>query len=357
MTEQVILRICDDTILSEQEYYLRRYFAEIGQDASFEFVPSHFDKQGQRLVKDRQRFVKRLAATTYQRMHEDMIGNVSTKSRPYHIKHVEALASGHARVQSIRVLDCDDAMLTYFRRSHPLQEMRSWANIMLGVSQFCRAEQLSGHKALEELYRRIDREGPPKLSMHQKEIGLAIKLMLLSASRDSFAYGVDYCRKLMTSGNKIQRSMTRTLRIYRLLSYLFPQLQALMRSGQVCIRSLNAIDNELNVRERKRYKYKRSVPQDKTMEFDAELVDKIIEGSLSDLFIGLERYAANLEEISNENDLGNTEFSEAVGGTLDFDIGLNEHIERMIRVLNLQPSGPHGIIDLGDDEIIEHDDW
>lgn len=193
--------------------------------------------------------------------------------------------------------------------------------------------------------------------MHQRELYLAIKLLVLAARDDDYAYGVRYCRKLIANGRKSRSSTTRTLRNYRLLGYLFDDIQQMMRRGIICIRSLNSISNELEIREKKRFKYQR-VATDPTPLTSIDIsLKETIEQSFESLLSGLEHYAESILEPVADIIPPDTSTEQDISTTLNFDIGLEAHIEMMINKLNLQPSGPHGIIDLGDDDIIAFDDY
>jgi len=196
-----------------------------------------------------------------------------------------------------------------------------------------------------------------KLSSHQQELTLAVKLLVLAARDDNYAYGVSYCHNLMVSKTKAPARVTRTIRIYRLISYLFDEIHTMMTRGLICIRSIEAIANELEVREKVKYKYI-GRPADPPTEFAHEIdLSHIIDNSVDKLFSGLEWYTNNLIDESLQKSPSAT-FQEAIGANdLKFDIGLTEHIDRMVASLNLKETGPRGIIDLGDDDIIEYDEW
>nr|QDB75017.1 MAG: RNA-dependent RNA polymerase [Cladosporium cladosporioides negative-stranded RNA virus 1] len=356
-TQDFIGKVCDDSIVAEQLYYLGRYLGEIGQGAQLEFSFDNLNDDGKAFISSVAHRFKIHTETTYTSLGISQIGNVSEKSRPYHEKHVNAILSGRTPIWQRELISCDEQVLDYFRTHHPVQEIRTWCNISLGLHKFCRSTLLSGHDALAELYEELNEQRRPRLSLHQRELSLSMKLLVLAARDDDFSYGIRYCRKLMSSGARSKQSMMRSLRNYRLLSYLYPVIQNMMSHGQICIRSLNSIGNELEVREKKRFRYIRR--KEDILPFDQQDNDlkRIIEGSFDNLFSGLEKYAENLVEEEKSKVTTNGSAIPDLSTELHFDIGLSAHIEEMIQRLNLQPSGPRGIIDLGDEDIFEYDDY
>jgi len=354
---QFIQKICDDSIEAEQQYYLKRYASEIGEGARLEFAYDCLQDRGKSLVETQARFFKVNTQTVYTTISLPQIGNVSEKSRPFHEKHINAMIERRAAIWSIDILQCDESLLKYFKIHHPLQEIRTWCNIVLGLHTFCRQFVTSGHGSIMDRLSELATQPRHRLSSHQQELTLAIKLLVLAARDDNYAYGVTYCHNLMTSRKKAPARVTRTIRIYRLISYLFDEIHNMMAHGLICIRSIEAISNELEVRERVKYKYLRQSESTPAPDQSDLNLTHIIDNSIDKLFSGLEWYTSNLIDESLQSDQPTT-IQEALGASeLKFDIGLSEHIDRMVASLNLTASGPRGIIDLGDDDIIEYDEW
>jgi len=208
-----------------------------------------------------------------------------------------------------------------------------------------------------DLYGSLNNGKGKKISLHQREICLALKLLVLAARDDNYQYGPNYCYRMMAKTGQTVKSLIRTLKIYRLLSYLYDDIQVMMRRGLICIRSISSIANDIEVRETQRYKYKRpKIPGGDVFQ-ELPTVDEIIGNSIDDLFKGLSNYsdnAVNLEATQLDTKRYEDVLSEA---NLNFDIGLEAHIDNMITQLNLKATGPYGQIDLGDDDIAEYDDW
>lgn len=354
---EYLSRICDDSIGKEQLYYLQRYAAEIGNDSVIEFAYNCLDKAGQHLAEERTRWCEVRPECRETGFSLSSIGNVSDNSRPYHEKHINAMLEHTAPIWSIRSLDCDEPLLIYFRTKHPIQEIRSRCNILLGLLKFCRASFLSGHDALIEDLKLLTAQGVQKMSMHQREINLAIKLLVLAARDDDYTYGIRYCHKLMSANPKMSKSPARTLRSYRLISYLFREIKQMMSRGMICIRSIEAIANEIEVREKVKFKYRRIDDQETPELADNQLLNDIINGSIDTLFAGLENFSVSIIEGYPGKGNTDTEMEDILGKGMEFNMDIDGHVEKMIKQLNLVPSGPRGIIDLDDEPIMEFDDW
>jgi hypothetical protein len=355
--DRFLTSIGDLSIFAEQRYYLDRYVAEIGEDLVVAVSLDKLNVEGRKMVTDRTRIFSSCSELPYGRVEESQIGNVSSSIRQFHWDHITALSMHSSPIVAARIIFCDDALLKYMRSRHPIQEIRSACNVMLGLRQFCRSNVLAGHASLIELYDNVQEHTSVRQSLHQKELFTAIKLLFLSAKRDNFGYGVYYCKALITRAPKNSTSMQRTLRIYRLLSYLYSYIQYQLRCGNISIHTLDAMENELEVREAKRYKYKRQDDAPPTQAFDGELEQLILGDKIDQLFVGLEQYAQSLVEVGTDvQDFANLEQT-LQASNLVFDIGIENRIDQMVQRLGLIPSGPHGFIDLGDSDIIEADDW
>jgi hypothetical protein len=288
---------------------------------------------------------------------KDLIGNVSDKSRPYHEKHLETLKRTDVEKWEFSIIGLDIETVLYFMAHHPLQELRSWCNIARGLIQFCRQEYYSGLGAMHDMYKEIDPGKIPKLSMHQKEMQSAIKLHVLAARSDDRTYGVKYLHGLLSNSPRDSRSLMRTLRAYRLTGYLFDIALRLYRNGSLSVKVLDAIHHEYEFREVIKYKYKRQTEMRTHDDVDYSDIRKMIEGSTEELFNNLNNYAVaiNADQSNMLVQLGSTGAPEQ--SELHFNIGLTEHVDMMIKKLGLTPSGPRGIIDIGDIDLYVDDDW
>jgi hypothetical protein len=329
----------------------------VGEDAQLLVVPDSLPQQGRQIVRDRMRIFQPADPIHPGNLKPEEIGQVSDQSRPYHELHVARMQQRGHGLLSCPILACDDTLLIYMRSRHPLKETRVQCNVLIGLRQFCRAQVLSGHAALCALNDSLESGSTPKQSLHQKEIFLAIKLLLLAARRDNFAYGVNYCKSLMMRAPTTSRSLQRTLRIYKLISYLFPYMQYMIQSGQMRFQVTEAIQNELEDREIKKYKYRRQESIPPTLPIDAELESLILGDNLDRIFMGLEQYAQSLVELGDGLSNTGTLAETLQASNLVFDIGIEERVNKMIQKLGLLPTGPRNIIDLGDTDIIEADDW
>jgi hypothetical protein len=349
--------LTDRAIVEERKYYLRRYLLEVDEGAVIAIVRGKCDHQTQGLLRRAERSFYVSQGLPYGSLTYDKIGNVSYSSREYHEKHIDALSDPASEILETRLLGCDPEILEHFRVRHPVAEVRTWCNIALGLRDFCIMEFNSGHAAIMGLHSILQNSDGPKLSLHQREILLAIKLLVLAANRDSFIYGVDFCKGLALRKPAGNHSMNRVLRIYRLASYLFEDFQMLMRRGRIDIRSIRAIENSLEVRERMKYKYARASAPPRLPEFDPELSEQILGPHIEQIFEGFEKYTQALVELGKDEQTPSTLGEVLAKAELVFDIGISQQVDKAIERLGLVASGPHGFIDLGDDNIDYDEDW
>jgi hypothetical protein len=350
-------KVCENSIEAEQIYYVNRYLAEVGEDNGIEFSYNHLDDFGRSMIERRTTLCRVDATTTYRNLDEKDIGSVSDVSRPYHIAHVKAMRDKQTPVWKLKYNDCDQVVLTYFRSHHPLSEIRSKCNVVIGLLQFCRSAFLSGFDAIKELASKLEPSRTLKASRHQRELNFALKLLVLAVRDGDYSYGIRYCYHLMAKNPRASSSTVRTLKAYKLLSYLYEDIRKMMSQGLICIRSINAISNEIEVREIQRFRYKRTadlciLPTDAD-----ETLGALITDSIDQLFVGLERYANQLIEEPPDPNASEVQGHEITALNLEFDINIEDEVNRMVERLNLVPTGPHNIIYLDDEEIIEHDDW
>lgn len=354
----VFLRgLTEQAILEEQRYYLKRYMVEIGDGMAIAVVLNSSDTRTQAMVQANTRIFRSRVSLPYGEITLDQIGNVSQKSRKFHEAHIAALSDKSTSILSAPILSCNSEILEHFRTRHPLAEVRTWCNVTMGLRKYCLSEVNSGHAALEDRYRLLQSQSDPKLSVHQREIMTAMKLLVLAASRDCYEYGIDFCKGLSLRRPVRSQGLDKVLRIYRLISYLFTDFQRMMGQGLIDIKSIHAIENSLEVREKSRYKYVSRRENKDLPEFDPELADKIIGNQIEKMFEGFDKYGQTIIELEKDERAG-TSLSEVLGTSeMIFDIGISDQVNSAIDRLGLKPSGPHGFIDLGDEDIYEADDW
>jgi hypothetical protein len=287
----------------------------------------------------------------------DKIGNVSDSSRKYHERHLSLLQDSDVVKLKISVVNCDVELLNYLRSRHPLKEVRSWANILIGMNEFCRSALQSGWDNVNRFYSDLKSNGEPRISMHQRELQFAMKLLVLAAEHDDYTYGIHYCHSLSISTRTSNISTVRILRTYRLLSYLFEEIKALLSTGIINIRHINSIHSELEVREKKKYKYKKPKDDPDTAPHDYSDIQDMINSSMDDLFKGLERYAQSVLDETSEIGAPIDQATLLSSLNLTFDIGIEDHVNATIERLGLQVNETTGFIDLGDDDFYEGDDW
>jgi hypothetical protein len=354
--QSLIRSLLDKSIIEEQRYYLSRYAVEVGSDAIIAVIEDDCSNLTQQVIQHNRRLFYNSASRPYGEVTKDEIGNVSIISRPFHEDHVTSLNDSTKSPIAIMLLDCSTELLEHFRVRHPLANVRTWCNIMTGLRTYCVEQCNSGDDALHSKQREITSIREPKMSIHQRETFLALRLMIVAAARDCYSFGVNYCKNISATARSGATSLHRTLKIYRLISYLFPIMQQMMSRGLIDIRSIWAITESVTVRERLKYKYKRVNVMPTSAEFDPDLANKIIGDKIETIFQGFESYSQSLVNIAI-NPVESEGLGEIMAGaSMVFDISIGQRVDEMIKKLGLQPSGPRNIIDLGDDDIQEYDD-
>lgn len=351
----LLSNLLEESIAEEQKYYLSRMVSEVGPDALVVVDTMKVDAKLRKVIEPYLRSATLVEELPYGKVEEKDIGNVSKRSLPYHVKHLESLNDPGAQLTGIPILNCGMDMLELMRTRHPLAEVRTWCNIVIGLRTYCIAEYNSGYDAIQQAYLDLQMTKTVRTSMHQREVFLALKLMVLAASKDCYEYGVNYCRELCNGNTGRAASLHRTLKIYRLSSYLFHDIQKRMASGLIDIRSINSIANSLEVRERLKYKYKRAPEAPQDVAFDPDLADKILGNQMEKILEGFEKYSQALVNIAGVNEDGQDLRHILEGANLVFDLSIEQQVNDAIDRLGLKPSGPYGIIDLGDEDLWEDD--
>jgi len=353
--DNLLSRLSENAVREEQRYYLSRYIQEVGPEAHISIVMEFTAPKTKSLIEAHSRLFKDIQGMPYGNIGTADVGNVSAKSRPHQERHALALSSNSFPSKRIFILDCSAEILEHFRIHHPIGEVRTWCNIGLGVMRFCYQEFQNGYDAVEALYREVTGSTDGTTSVHQREIFTALRLLLISAGRDDFSYGIDFCRGLISKDIARTRSLHRTLRIYRLASYLYPTMQHMLGRGNITRQSLEAVTNNVIVREKARYRYARAPVEVPHISFDPELVEKILGGDLDELFNGLEQYAqTQVDTHVPPADAPPLEDLLATSG-LTFDLGIEAHIDAAIIRLGLKVSGPNNTIEWDESDIEEWD--
>jgi hypothetical protein len=283
------------------------------------------------------------------------IGKVSEKSLPYHAKHVMMLNDSVPTMLSAKILDCTEDILTYMRTHHPIGTVRSACNIVLGLRSFCLQYVMDGHSSLDNRYRELSSGLIHAPSLHQRELQFALKLIILAVRDNSYISGIAYCHNLLAKGKASSISPLRTLHIYRQIGYCLRPIQDMVSRGEITIKMINAVSSELETRELKKYKYRR--PPDQRLNITEETLDilNVLDVNLDALFEDLEKFSMSMI-VGVRNDLGPENVEDQLANIgAHFNINIEERVNTMIEHLGLIPSGPHNIIDLGDEPFMEWD--
>jgi hypothetical protein len=343
--------------MGEELYYSERYVAEIEDGQLIQFIQPCLTAHGQQIV-DRYIHIFEVGLPmSYSDLDQTAIGNVSRQSRRHHERHVKLMSESPPILMSVKLIDAAEEVLVYFRVHHPLHYVRSMCNVMLGLRRFCLPQLLSGHDSVVSHVSSLRSIASPRSSLHQREVASAIKLLTLASGRDDYTVGLRHCHRLLAKGGPGSKTVLRTLKAYRQLGFLFSDIQSMLRDGSITVKMLNAVSSELEDREVRKYKYMKtpSVP----FNFFEQVTDPsvLIDSAMDELFTSLEAFAEDLI-VSVETGTPDTTVEDVMHELSgEFDIGIEDQIEGMIRKLGLRPSGPHGFIDLGEEPDPGEDWW
>jgi hypothetical protein len=357
MTAKFVKSIITRSTYSERLYYCERYISEIGDNAKIPFVRECLLEE---IKTEVDRYPEKIEFTSSYDLKGDidvLMGSVSSSSKKFHRKHLNSMKEQSHQISLINPLDCSDELLEIWRTRHPLAECRSWCNIVIGVKAFALGASLSGFDAIRAACDESKSSSGPKLSLHQRELQQAIKLLLLAARNGDFGYGINYLVRLMSQKSKSTKSVIRTLRCYRLLSYMYDDFVKLMRSGGITVSQMEAMESETITREQLKYKYQRQSEVTKPTVEDYSDIHAVIESSMDDLFAGLESYALAMTEGAPVEEEKLDTAATASQMDLTFDIGIENQVEMMIAKLGLQETSAYGFIDIGDSMIGAEEDW
>jgi hypothetical protein len=347
----------DTTTRTSRSYYINRYISEFPEDDSFIVNPKSIERLAPALAKRLENTYKSGARIDPIDSMKSAIGQVSQKSYQYHEAHVILLINSHDGNVSVPIFDLSREELIFFRTHHPLQSVRSLANIAIGIQKFAYDLFIHGRERILAEATSLNTSIGPKISMHQREIQLAIKLHVLSARDDDYTYGLRFIHKLLSERTKSSKSLLRTLRIYRLLGHLHGLIKQLINTGMVTVKQIESISDELEHRETQRYKY---TPQTKREPEDLDAyndIRELITASMDELFESLERFALMTSEsaIQAESDDADTDALRHID--LTFDIDINRRVEEAIQRLNLTQTEGLGFIDIGDTDLYDEDEF
>jgi len=355
--DDVISKIAMKSILRESVYYANRYVSEIGGQHILYWIPECLNERDEMIIESliKNRLTTRAAVYEYATLSS--IGNVSSKSSRYHENHL-ILMKGEGNVKFGVVLEsAEPGFLDYMRTHHPIQEERSKCNVILGCQKFFADDLTEGYDAVLALIRRFESQIMLRETLNQKEIQTAIKLLILAASRDNYNYGIQYCHdKLSMSDGKLH-SAIRVTRAYRLLSCYYEDCYRLIQKGEISHGCIVAIENELEIREKQKMKYKLKKQLTLGDYMEKAKSAEILDQTFSDLFDSIEKWSQSIVKNLSIDEHPTTLDEEL--GTLDltFDFGLKRQLDDAIIKLKLDLPNEHGIIDLGDDYDEYDPDW
>lgn len=347
-SEDIILKIANRSYEKERLYYSSRYIEELSDGEELFWCDGKLNRYDSIILKDYHVTCQDIKRAVYLDYSENDIGSVSSKSLPYHIAHLSALQDKCESKKMIKFDEADNVLLEYMRIHHPVSEVRTKCNVILGVKKFNYTDFLSGRLAVKASIRESKWEIGPRDTLHQIEVQNSLKLMMLSASHDNYKYGVDYLSRMLLSNTMLRQSYMRTMKCYRLLSTHYDLIHSLVFRGMITIKEIEAIKHELEVREVRKLKHKviRTLTIGDFM--DDEIERDIVDESLVQLFDNLLGWAE--DHLDNpEATFTNGEPNKVIiPDELSFDIDIDMQVERTLLRLGLSEPNQYGYIDIGD---------
>jgi len=354
--DNIIVRVARKSLLQEKMYYAKRLIGEVDLYSRIYWVPDCLNARDAVLIESFSPSAIIRHYSVYSEYTNDNIGNVSNSSLQYHERHLGLLRQSGTRKLGISPAKADPKFLEYMRVHHPVQDERTRCNILLGCTKFIPNELEAGLDSVIALLSHMELEVNMKESLNQKEVQVALKLLILSASRDDYTYGVRYCHGVLLLNAKNVTSPIRILRAYRLMSCYYARCCHLIDDGSITISGIDAITHELEVREIQKAERKHKQQTTLGDYMDTMTNKDLVDDTFNELFSSIESWAQgvdNLGSLTNDN----LEFDEQnLVLNLNMDIGIQDIIEIAMTKLKLNEPNIHGIIDLGDEDYDEPDD-
>jgi hypothetical protein len=274
------------------------------------------------------------------------IGNVSMNILPFHEKHRAVIVSEHPALISISMFDLTYNQIELVRRYHPFSHIRTEANIFMGINRFCfdmfRKGPGETKNRSEEAFS-IEKGGT---TIHQREINMAVKLSVLAVAFHDPVYGIKYVQSILSTKNYGEKFLMRVLRIYKLISCIQLDIQTYMKFGLLKLNAVEAIKEELVIREKIKYKYKMKKSFDMIPPELLANADALIDMNLDGLFNALNKFATDqageLMDQTNNDEV-----------QLTFDIDVNAMVDSAIENLKLSVDSNMGFIDIGDTDLYQ----
>jgi len=347
----LLKQVADRSYEKERLYYSSRYITEVDDGEMISWVPNGFDPGDTLILEQFMENRKLSLGPRYNEFNENHLGNVSSSSVKYHITHLNMLKDPNIYKVDTRYDDLHDFLLEYMRIHHPIAEVRTKCNIVLGVKKFNYTDFLSGRLAVIASIRESKWEVGPKDTIHQVEVQNALKLMMISATNDDYMYGIKYLSSMMSSNTTVRKSYMRTLKCYRLLSTHYEIVHNLIYTGGITIRQIDAIKHDMEVKESRKLKYRTDTHYKIEDFLNYDHQPELVDGALQGLFDDILNWSNHEMAIENDNsDLNKNQF-EISEANLKFDIAIDDQVNLMIMRLGLSEANEYGWIDLNDDEL------
>jgi hypothetical protein len=341
--------ICNRSSVTQEEYYLGRYLAEVLPGDKIFFVPELCEKDELPRILAHHSDIGTGTGSRYYDSSPDSIGKVSESSRPFHVKHLHALQDPNHQKSFVECINASGPILEYFRARHPLAHVRAQCNTVLGMKSFVNPADQTTDAHLERRYTKVRSEKKPRNTLHQQEYQSALKLLLLSANYGDYMWGVRYCHIFIGRGKHNQKFYTTILKLYRQLSYLYTDCTSMIRTGSITIKDIKSLRHEMVDVIEKKMRYKKATDLSVELIPEPLLGVDAIEINFDQLFTDLESYANQEHDKMYDDGGGLIALDHAGDIQMEFSIDIEERIEAFIANTSGLNVNQFGQIDLGDD--------
>nr|WGH72971.1 MAG: putative RNA-dependent RNA polymerase [Trichoderma hamatum mycoophiovirus 1] len=346
--------LCKRSRLKSERYYLDRFFSEIHRTEKLYFIKDFCKKDEISMYDNILEYLPIISTPQYKEKSVNDIGNVSEKSLPYHIKHLQIMNLGYPEIYEVDFIKDDLRLIEYFRTHHPLSEVRSQCNIIIGLRSFFKSSDFRTFEDLIAVKRLHDMNTIPTNTLRQQEYQIAIKLLILSAFYDNYLFGINYCHLFLQRGAHHHKYYTQILKIYRMISYKFNRYRQLILYGELTVTDIESVRHELVKMVEEKQKYKEIKDPESLRDLDIMAGLDPVEIDFEKLFTDLESFVNDGTIDDHNNPLDAEIESHLQGIQMNFDININERIDQFVQNNQNLNVNIFGQIDLGD-EIDDYD--
>jgi 5S rRNA maturation endonuclease (ribonuclease M5) len=352
----MLMDICNRAAIDEENYYIRRYITEISNETIEYIIPELMVEPPIIIDEVLYPLAEEITENVYTDRSPDAIGNVSAESLRYHQNHLIGLQTNGTKKIKVDLLNMHQLILSHLRTHHPLMAVRTKCNVIMGCHRYTRLAEDINLDSAQTLYNHLTSTIGPKATLHHQEYQSAIKLLCLSASKDTYWFGIHYCAKMVKLTPNRSTHYLQILKIYRSLSYLYPRLHRLISWGSLTNRAIAAIEHEFLQKESIRVRYNIQDNLHTNLKHDEDEYTPLLEIQFDSLFTQLEGFL----DKNIENELNNDAppvIEDMLGRlTAEFDLSIEDKVDQYLELNpNIQLTR-HGTIYLGDDDPVSDED-